>query len=67
MDNGLQVNEEQFIKMKPVERDLIMYRNLRAVCDLHESTRLNQRIQYILITAALGGVGILFSIALKIL
>jgi hypothetical protein len=48
--NGLDIEEEQFIKLKPVERDLLIYKNVQQYRKKEFNNRINTRIQYFLIS-----------------
>lgn len=62
--NGLVVNEESFMCMKPKEQMCVLYQNTEELKKLVIGYKFHQKIQYILITAALAGLGILFKLKL---
>ena len=45
--NGLDINEEQFIKMNSQERDLIMFRNVTHIRKKFSDYKFHRRFQYI--------------------
>ena len=45
--NGLDITEEQFIKMNSKERDLVMFRNVTHIRKRFKDYSLNKKIQYV--------------------
>lgn len=62
-ENGLDISEEQFMKMSSKERDLAMFRNITHIRRKFREYALNKKIQYVwltvltIITATLLGFG----------
>jgi hypothetical protein len=62
---GLRIAEKEFMCL-PVKRQMcLLYKNQLRVMELVEEYRLTQKIHYVMLTAALGGVGIIFTIILR--
>ena len=45
--NGLDITEEQFMKMSSVERDLIMFRNVTYIRKKFKDYSFHRKIQYV--------------------
>ncbi len=45
--DGLDIDEAQFMKLKPAERDLLIYKNLRGFCDMDHKSKFHLKIQYV--------------------
>jgi len=45
--NGLDITEEQFMKMSSVERDLIMFRNVTHIRKKFKDYSFHRKIQYV--------------------
>ena len=57
VENGLDITEEQFLKMDSKERDLIMFRNVTHIRKKFKDYSFNRKIQYVwlsILTACLG-------------
>ena len=55
--NGLDISEEQFLKMDSKERDLIMFRNVTHIRKKFKDYSFHRKIQYVwlsFLTVALG-------------
>lgn len=53
--NGLDIDEKQFMKLKPAERDLLIYKNLRQYTEANNKSKFHLKVQYAwlsLLTAA---------------
>ena len=46
VNSGLDITEEQFIKMSSKERDLMMFRNVTHIRKQFKDYKLNKKIQY---------------------
>jgi len=56
-ENGLDITEEQFMKMSSVERDLIMFRNVTHIRKKFKDYSFHRKIQYVwlcILTIAFG-------------
>jgi len=56
-NDGLDITEEQFMKMSSVERDLIMFRNVTSIRKQFKDYSFHRKIQYVwlaTLTIALG-------------
>jgi len=58
--NGLVLNEEAFMCMKQKEQMCVLYQNQVTTLKLIQGYKFTQKIQYVLLSAALAGIGILF-------
>ncbi len=47
MHNGLDITEEQFMKMKSIDRDLIMFRNVTHIRKKFKDYSFHRKIQYV--------------------
>ncbi|MHA1304770.1 MAG: hypothetical protein ACTSPI_13820 [Candidatus Heimdallarchaeaceae archaeon] len=47
MNNGLDITEEQFMKMNSKERDLIMFRNVTHIRKKFKDYSFHRKIQYV--------------------
>lgn len=56
--NGLDITEEQFMKMQSKERDLVIFRNMVYIRQQFGSYRFHRKIQYVWLI----GLSILFGI-----
>jgi hypothetical protein len=64
--SGLIIGEKEFMCLPTKKQLCLLYQNQMQMLSLVEGYKFNQKIQYFMITAALGGVGILFSLCLKL-
>lgn len=64
--NGLTIQEKDFLKMSEVEQHTVLFRNTEEIKYRLNSYKVRSMIQYGLIGACLGGIGILFKIELGI-
>jgi len=47
MNNGLDITEEQFMKMNSKERDLIMFRNVTYIRKKFKDYSFHRKVQYV--------------------
>jgi len=53
--DGLDISEQQFIKMKPAERDLLIYRNVQEMRLKNSAARFHLKVQYAWLGAITAG------------
>jgi len=58
MNNGLNITEEEFMKLAAKERDLIIFRNLTYIREQLKDYKLNKKIQYVWLSVLTVFVGI---------
>lgn len=58
MNNGLDITEEQFMKMNSKERDLMMFRNVIHIRKKFKDYSLTKKIQYVWLFALTIGLGL---------
>jgi hypothetical protein len=64
--DGLTIDGKEFQTLTVKKQNIVMYQNQVETIRLVKQYSLHQKIQYILVTAALAGVGILFKIRLGV-
>ena len=64
--DGLTIDGKEFQTLTVKKQNIVMYQNQVETIRLVKAYGLHQKIQYILVTAALAGVGILFKIRLGV-
>ena len=62
--NGLVLNEKEFMCLKSKDQMCVLYQNQVTTLKLIRGYKFTQKIQYILLSAAIAGVGILFKLQL---
>ncbi|MFA6462379.1 MAG: hypothetical protein WCV90_09025 [Candidatus Woesearchaeota archaeon] len=67
VETGLVIDEKEFLSLPTKKQMGILYQNQVETLRLIRGYTLNQRVQYILISAAITGVGLLFSIEMGII
>lgn len=60
MVNGLCIEEKEFLALPQKKQNLVLYQNTEELKKLVLGYKFHQKIQYVLIAAILGGLGILF-------
>jgi len=60
--NGLDITEEQFIKMNSKERDLIMFRNVTHIRKQFKDYNFHKKVQYVWLGVLTIGFGIVAGI-----
>jgi hypothetical protein len=65
-NSGLNIDESEFMSLPQKKQLCLLYKNQRQVLELLQSYKFAQKIQYVLLSAALAGVGILFKIHIGI-
>jgi len=65
-DNGLSIDEREFMCLPPKRQMCVLYQNQVATLELVKGYKFHQKIQYILISACLAGLGIIFKIHLGV-
>jgi len=76
-NDSLCLNEKEFMQMKPKEQMCVLFQNqanqrketregFERMEKILSGYKLHQKVQYILITAALAGIGILFKLRIGI-
>jgi hypothetical protein len=66
MENGLNISENEFMKLPQKQQLCLLYKNQCTTLNLIESYKFHQKVQYVLISSCVGGVGVLFSILLGV-
>lgn len=56
--NGLDISEDQFRKMKSLERDLVMFRNVTHIRKQFKDYSFHRKIQYVWLSVLTSIVGI---------
>lgn len=64
-DNGLNIDEKEFMKMKPKEQMCVLYRNTMTTMGLVKRFKFHQKVQYMIIGLLCTGMFILINIHLK--
>ena len=64
--DGLTIDGKEFMSLPAKKQMVVFYQNQVETIRLVKQYSLHQKIQYILVTAALAGVGILFKIRLGV-
>ena len=64
VEEGLCINEADFMKMRPKQQMCVLFQNQQVTISLIKGYKFQQNINTFLISAALGGVGVLFSLRL---
>ena len=63
-DNGLCIDEKSFMALQVKKQMCVLYQNQVKTLELIEGYKFTQKVQYVLLSAALAGVGILFKLQL---
>ena len=58
--NGLDITEEQFMKMGSAERDLIMFRNVTHIRKQFKDYSFHRKIQYVWLSVLTAIIGVAF-------
>lgn len=64
--NGLTLEEKEFMCLATKRQMCVLYQNQVQTIQLIKSYKFHQKLQYVLITACLAGIGILFKIKLGV-
>ena len=62
VSNGLDITEEQFMKMKSIDRDLIMFRNVTHIRKQFKNYSFHRKIQYVWLSVLTAACGIIAGI-----
>lgn len=58
-NNGLDITEEQFMRMSSKERDLMMFRNMTCIRRQFKDYSFHRKIQYVWLGVLSAGLGVL--------
>ena len=64
MEEGLTVDENQFMCLPQKKQMCVLYQNQVTTLKLIQGYKFTQKVQYVLLSAALAGIGILFKLQL---
>ncbi len=62
VSNGLDITEEQFMKMKSIDRDLVMFRNMTQIRIHFKDYSFHKKVQYVWLSVLSAAMGILAGI-----
>lgn len=65
VDNGLSIDEAEFMKLKPKEQMCVVYRNTSTTVGLVKKFKFHQKIQYLLVGLLTTGVLVLLQMHLR--
>ena len=60
MEEGLTVDQNQFMCLPQKKQMAVLYKNQVVTLELLKGYKFTQKVQYVLLSAALAGLGILF-------
>jgi len=60
MENGLSIDENEFMCLPAKKQMCVLYQNQVTTLKLIKGYKFTQKVQYVLLSAALAGIGILF-------
>ena len=66
MEEGLTVDQNQFMCLPIKKQMCVLYENQVATIELLKGYKFTQKVQYVLLSACLAGVGILFKMHIGI-